>query len=460
VSAPAARPGTLREVCERVWAVEAAYGLPALEVGGVWAWQSLRMNLFYEICEALGIYSRPHAPAERRGEALRRRAAYAWAGVARNPFLAARGADVAVFPHNRVQRVDGGYADIYSRDLVDDLRAQGKRVVVLERPHFGRHRATVERRGVRYLEFLYGLEALFRRLEAAPRMPEATAQQARDAGAALNQALGLDLDLPGRLTAEARAFRARHRGYRLLLEWLRPGEVVLVVGYGQASLIRAAKDLGIPVTEVQHGVIGRYHMGYSHPHPPPNRDYLPDRFLSWGPYWTRDVDFPLPPEAVEVVGFTHFRKARARYADAARDPKRVLVVSQGAIGPALAERMWLNREALEGYDVHYKLHPGEYQRWRDYPALVALSGLPNVTVVKEADLYGLQARSRFQIGVFSTAIYEGLAFGCGTVLCDLPGIEYMEGLIAAYGLPVCRGADLGACLKAVPDAPVPTEDLF
>jgi hypothetical protein len=38
--------------------------------------------------------------------------------------------------------------------------------------------------------------------------------------------------------------------------------------------------------------------------------------------------------------------------------------------------------------------------------------------------------SLWQIGVYSTAIYEGLAFGCMTYLVDLPGVAYMVKLIA------------------------------
>ena len=34
-----------------------------------------------------------------------------------------------------------------------------------------------------------------------------------------------------------------------------------------------------------------------------------------------------------------------------------------------------------------------------------------------------------QIGAFSTAIYEGLAFNCKTFIIDVPGVEYLDDLI-------------------------------
>jgi hypothetical protein len=45
------------------------------------------------------------------------------------------------------------------------------------------------------------------------------------------------------------------------------------------------------------------------------------------------------------------------------------------------------------------------------------------------ELYRYLAESEYLAGVFSTAIYEGLAFGCKTVIIELPGAEYMEELM-------------------------------
>ncbi|MBO6104425.1 MAG: hypothetical protein J6O99_00830, partial [Methanobrevibacter sp.] len=39
------------------------------------------------------------------------------------------------------------------------------------------------------------------------------------------------------------------------------------------------------------------------------------------------------------------------------------------------------------------------------------------------------AKSHYQIGAFSTAIYEGLAFNCKTFIIDVPGVEYLDDLI-------------------------------
>ena len=45
------------------------------------------------------------------------------------------------------------------------------------------------------------------------------------------------------------------------------------------------------------------------------------------------------------------------------------------------------------------------------------------------NLYAELAKSTMQVGVFSTAIFEGLAFGLPTYLVDLPGLENMQTLL-------------------------------
>ena len=131
----------------------------------------------------------------------------------------------------------------------------------------------------------------------------------------------------------------------------------------------------------------------------------------------------------------------------------MLFLSQGVIGDRLSGLGLACAQRLPDYQIVFKLHPGEYARWKtDYPALVEASKLPNVEVVdhNERDLYLLMAESAVQVGVFSTAIYEGLALGCRTVLADLPGIEYMQRLIDAGH--ATKVADADALVTAIEDS--------
>jgi hypothetical protein len=84
---------------------------------------------------------------------------------------------------------------------------------------------------------------------------------------------------------------------------------------------------------------------------------------------------------------------------------------------------------FKNFSIKYKLHPGEYERWQEYPSLVQLVENYGVELIKDCDLYELLSTSSYQIGVFSTAIYEGLEFGCKTILLNITGIEYMQDIL-------------------------------
>lgn len=116
------------------------------------------------------------------------------------------------------------------------------------------------------------------------------------------------------------------------------------------------------------------------------------------------------------------------------DNKQILFISQGVIGKYLSKLAYeIAENGNEDYQIIYKLHPGEYGTWREnYEYLnKAIDEFDNFKVIDESQppLYELFAKSHYQVGAFSTAIYEGLAFNCKTFIIDVPGVEYLDDLI-------------------------------
>jgi hypothetical protein len=116
--------------------------------------------------------------------------------------------------------------------------------------------------------------------------------------------------------------------------------------------------------------------------------------------------------------------------------QQILFISQGVIGKYLSKLAYetaSNINESQNYNFIYKLHPGEYGTWREnYDYLTkAVDEFENFTVIDKSEppLYELFAESHCQIGAFSTAIYEGLAFNCKTFIIDVPGVEYLDDLI-------------------------------
>jgi CDP-glycerol glycerophosphotransferase (TagB/SpsB family) len=82
----------------------------------------------------------------------------------------------------------------------------------------------------------------------------------------------------------------------------------------------------------------------------------------------------------------------------------------------------------EQYHIIFKLHPGEYSIWETrYPWLK--NDKIEVIASRERNLYEYLAISDVQVGVYSTAIYEGLGFGLQTFIYDAPHANTMQYLL-------------------------------
>jgi hypothetical protein len=154
----------------------------------------------------------------------------------------------------------------------------------------------------------------------------------------------------------------------------------------------------------------------------------------FGDYWKKTVDnLPLPPERLVTFGYPYFEKMFKKNNDLNKREEQIVVISQGTIGGELSKfAVKLALFTKNIYKVIYKLHPGEWGRVQTlYSELYEAKekGLLEVVDTDDPALYTLFCQSRWQIGVYSTALFEGIALGCQLILVDLPGVEYMAPLL-------------------------------
>jgi CDP-glycerol glycerophosphotransferase (TagB/SpsB family) len=99
----------------------------------------------------------------------------------------------------------------------------------------------------------------------------------------------------------------------------------------------------------------------------------------------------------------------------------------------------LSKQVGSAYRIRYKLHPGELLGWKDrYPWLDRSS----IEVIDQlTDVYEEFVRADVVVGVYSTAIYEAVAFGLPVLLVDLAGIESAKALIETGGATACSNVD-------------------
>ena len=137
---------------------------------------------------------------------------------------------------------------------------------------------------------------------------------------------------------------------------------------------------------------------------------------------------PLPADRIFTVGYPWLEQNLNRL-DNNRRTGQIVFISQPHIGKELSKfaiECADDRRITD--DIIYKLHPKELDGWKTrYPWLheSRLSVVGN----QSSSLYELFAQSRAQVGVESTAVYEGLCFDLDTYIYNIDGADRLMSLV-------------------------------
>ena len=442
---------SVSDICEVFFDLEEKYNLNYQENQGCYAWQLIRMHLYYDITRKTKMFDAPQQKSLSLFDKVTTFLPFFKNSVLYNPFTGKYNKDILIFDHPRKVIFDGQYCDIYSKFLVDFL-LDDYSFEVLESPYLNHH--YVQKQDyIRYtdaIQFGSYVHKKFNKVEFSQKEGELILKVQNE----LESAFNIKLNILGMLEMHILNFQYDYKKYIDLFKKRKPKKVFVVVAYENHAIVAAAKHLGIEVIELQHGTITYYHLGYSYPEKTRLNGeipYFPDKILSFGDYWMNGDMSPIDMENVFPVGFPYFEYQSKDFIGLEAVDNQILFISQGVIGKYMSnlalEFVKYNRD----FKIIYKLHPGEYENWREnYPALVEASSLDNFEVIdnSEIPLYKLMAQSNYQVGAFSTAIYEGLMFNCKTFILDVPGVEYLEDLIEkGYVFKIKNAEDLDSNLN-------------
>lgn len=421
--------------CRAVWATETQLALLDWRINGVHIWPVIRMRVFHELSRRSGIHGDPH-PVRRSREAKAKLVMHHLTALLReNPFLAKGQYDAVVVPHHR--KVNG--VDIYSDAT---LKSLGGKALVLDTSINGSPLP-----GSRTLDFFTSAANAEAKLRQKLRigLSTADANKAAQVEEELQRLTGIKVPINGLVTRELTKHRRLRAVYRALFRKLRPGTVYVVVAYFHQHVVAAARDLGIPVVELQHGAMSPFHLGYSYPGRPDVADQ-PNELWCFGKYWTENVELPAGM-TTRVAGAPFIRqltKAEAK----AKDPSMVLVASQGTIGSFLLPVAIHLADKRPELKVVYRLHPSEHLS--DYQKTEIPENL-RLSAGSGESTNDLLTAARYQVGVSTTALFEGMVLGCRTVVVKLPGWEYLGPAIdRGDALLVEDGEDLVRRLTSAP----------
>ncbi len=344
----------------------------------------------------------------------------------RNPFLV-KEHDIIFFSNSRRKKQDDGYWwDIYTDHLEKKLHYS---TILLEKDIFLKYRKPVKTENMvylTYLDFLVDLKKYFGRSKV--KLSDEEVNYLRELTTEMRSQFGYSIDLEyyvyHKLTRRQRIIPY----YQKLITKIKPKAIIVVCSYGKEDFIEVCKLNNIPIIELQHGVITKYHVGYSYEKDSAIKINFPDFLFAFGKYWEESVNYPISKENVVNVGFPELEIRKQRYEDV-KKKKQILFISQKTIGTKLSKfAVELSQIESLDYKIIYKLHPFEVFSWKEDHPWLAQS---NIEVVDHqgVNLYHLFAESEVLVGVYSTAIFEGLNFNLKTFLVDITGIDYMENLI-------------------------------
>jgi hypothetical protein len=418
-------------------------------------WERVRFRVFRKIKSE--VYDKQAHNRVRKGiyENIRKVGLFVRNIFAHNPLLC-RSRDHVIFGHSRRKKEKDEWVDIYTDPLLAGCKMDS---VHIENPHLLHHKRPAKTKNIKYLDLVKFSSSMLRKMGligvSLNRHDEATLCEI---DSTVNKYYEKNIDIKGLLRKRVRVLKSLTWGYRKLLSLIKPSVAIVVVSYAKKAFIDACHAEKIPVVELQHGVINNNHISYSYPNDVSVKCF-PDYLLTWGRYWHRNVSFPIPSSRVMPVGYPYLEQKAEEYEDV-ESKKKVLFLSQGTIGDELSSlALNMSRESSD-YEIVYKLHPGEYASWGEkYTGLVN----EDVTIVGEEgpSLYRLFAESTAQVGVSSTALYEGLQFDLETFIYECPEAAPLDDLVTrGIAATVSSAEELMAAVGQQADVALESEQYF
>lgn len=414
-----------KEVCEFFYAIEAEYKLLEWQVRGLYIWPILRMVIYYKITEKTGLYQDNIMDKKGMKNRLAGIAGIFLRGVFCNPFLSPQDYRYALYVHAR--KVEG--RDIYSDQVMQEM---GKNGLILDSSYNSPKMPQAFDMAVfTLLAVLYSKV----RMQMNPKASPADEDLINRVNTRIQERFGVTIPLRRYFWDKLFLCSFLKPVYKALFRYKKVQHLFIVNAYSHPYITAAAQELGIKISELQHGLITPYHLGYSYPgqaHVP----YVADEFLCFGTYWTQSANLPASTKT-RVIGAPHLsyimRKNKTE-----KTPRSIFFSSQTVIGREVFDYALQTARLLPDHTITLNLHPSDTPNRYILPP-----GTPsNFTMLyRPSGFFDLLARHEYQAGSFSTTLFEGMALGNKIILLNLPGAENMEPVLTRGDGIFVRGVE-------------------
>lgn len=424
---------TTNKVLERFEFIEKKLSLDKSLIQNVPWWDMLRYKLFKDILVELGLRDKKIKQKKLSVKKSLAKKTLTIVNIFKNflnfflsksPLWIRRKSNI-ILGHPRRKLDSGLYVDPYSDPFID-LFSSTINFSVIERPDFNGHLSPAKTKNLFYSDSLYNLASIiskFRRFEFNKREFQIISHLEKS----LYDEFSCKIDINKRVKNIVQKWLGMFPIMCWFFKFKKPKLLFIIVSSGQEAIISAAKSLGIVTLELQHGTPARGKLNYDYSSGITKKTF-PDFFLSFGDYWPSDCKLPLANEKLVPFGNIYLNNKIFQYSHVKKED-RLVIVSQSDLTQELSKFAIEIRKLFFGkLTVEYKPHPYEFNG----PEPEYFQHLKNSGVIisdKNADIYEIFARSRWQVGVFSTALYEGLYFGVACFVLKISGSEHMKKLI-------------------------------
>lgn len=213
-------------------------------------------------------------------------------------------------------------------------------------------------------------------------------------------------------------------GYRLFylfFKALKIRKAFIVSAYTKSDICAALQRLKVPISEIQHGLMGPNHIGYNY-NPSAKGLPVPDELLVYNDFWKNEIlrakSF-WPSEKIEIVGRLKYNLVKDN--EDLKKNRYLIFTGQGGFYRDLIQFMNDGHEDLLMADLqlYYKPHPRELKK--DLEGLrQSVSNLHQVKIYDGAETTeSLIKNSLGHISVFSSCHFDAIQFLNKTYILDV-----------------------------------------
>ena len=358
--------------------------------------------------------------------------------ILKNPLYRLDQKDILVLNHQRRVKNGNYYDCIYTDEILENIK---NTYYVFEEPYLGKHFKPIRTKNIRYFDYINFIKAA-KKIFIKFINPNFGKLSSNDINRlfllfnAINRAFNIDFDKYKKIKDVENLilnYNIMKKYYEKILDKIKPKVIIEVASYGFSRFLfnELAKKRGIKIVELQHGIMGKYHIAYNF-HRKLELETFPDYIFLFGEYWKNNTRFPLKKEKLIVTGFPYFEGRLEELTKNSRKNNKkenILFISSGAACKQFS-KLAIKLDKLidhKKYNITYKLHPGEYDRWkRTYPWLI--NSTFKIIDNNKKDIYHYLSKAEYLIGISSTVIFEGLEFNLKTFLYKICGYQCMKDL--------------------------------